>query len=255
MIISAPLHIQQMFKRLGFSANEVKVLLCLFQKKQANAKTISKLTLISFSSVEYVLQTMVKRNLATSRHAEEGALYIACSDADFKAWLDGERNRINTMYNEAEEEMKIFLHDTHEQNWKPEVTYYEGVEGIKEIYDDILKEEKEIYCFTDVVKMGNILGDEFLKDIVEKRKKKQASLFAIEPLFLKDIVEKRKNKFTQVRLVDIKPINGEIRIYGNKVAVITFDDEKPVGFLFEGKIIADLFKVFFKSYWNLCPEH
>ncbi|MEI7510789.1 MAG: helix-turn-helix domain-containing protein [Candidatus Peregrinibacteria bacterium] len=250
MVFSAPLHIQQTFKRLGFSSNEVKILLCLLQKKQATAQEVSKKTLIAFSSAEYLLQTMVKRGLATSREVKGGDVYMACNEAELKEWLIKDRNRVNSIYDTAEEELESFLHEGTEEAWKPDVSYYEGVEGIKEIYEDMLiSSNGNIYSWLDIPKIKDTLGD-YLYAYISKRQKKGIVSHDIIPENEMNLTHNEKNEKREMKFVKHLPLDGEIRIYGDKVALITFSKEKPVGFVFHGKIITELFKSIFDSQWR-----
>ena len=253
MVVSIPLHIQQTLKRLGFSANEIKILLFLIQEKQSIADEISKRTIISLSTVEYLLKSLVARGLIanTGNGNNDKENYKACSEEDFIAWIEKQKRKNNSLYEEAKEEMQSFFAGLHEDSWKPDVTYYEGKEGVIEIYEDILKMNQKTYSWMDIAEIKKYLGN-YYDEFTNKKVAKQMPSLALSPRTKKNIehMKKRDNKKRLVKFSDTLKMNGEIRIYGNKVAVITFDGKKPVGFVFHGKIITNLFTAIFKERWN-----
>lgn len=90
--------------------------------------------------------------------------------------------------------------------------------------------------------MYQILQD-YIPEFVEKRVAKGITSYAIMPQNQTNIyyTEKEEDQRT-CRLAEDFDINGQIRIYGDKVAIMTFAGNNPVGFIFQGSIITSLFK-------------
>ena len=59
----------------------------------------------------------------------------------------------------------------------------------------------------------------------------------------------KKKERREIKFVDVLPIDGELRIYAEKVAVITFSGREPIGIVLDDPIIFTLFKSIFQSSW------
>ncbi|MCF7812778.1 hypothetical protein K9M59_04285 [Candidatus Gracilibacteria bacterium] len=247
------LQVRQALKNIGFSENEVKVLGFLFRKKKATAREISQYTAISFSTVQYILNNLVSRKIIRVSHIQEEDSFEICSEEKLMSWIDIQKSKNEKIYEDAKKDIHDFLDTIKESSWKPEISYFEGKEGVIEIYEDMLrtaeKTDKKIYSWLDIRKIYESLGD-YLFEYIEKRIEKNITSHDIAPKNKMNLQHFEKNENRSIKFVENLPIDGEIRIYGDKVAVITFDKKKPVGFVFEGKIVTSLFKTIFQSHWE-----
>ncbi len=243
------LQVRQALKRLGFSDNEIKVLIFLFYAKQSTAKAISKETVIAFSSTQYCLSNLSARNLVKVIPAKEDFFEII-SEKELFEWIDKAKEKNEQIYERSKEEIHSFFSIIQNKSWKPQVQYYEGREGVIEIYEDMLKTAEDIYSWIDIQKIYDALGSEYLNNFIKQRVNKNIKVHAIMPINNMNIKHETRDENRDAKFVKNFPIKGEIRIYNDKVAVITFDKEKPVGFIFEGVIITDLFKTIFINMWD-----
>ena len=168
----------------------------------------------------------------------------------FRKKILDEQKKLNTnVYDEAKEVLGNFLTVLQESTWKPNVMYFEGIQGVIDIYEDMIATGQEIRGWTDIQKINEALGD-YHEEFIQKRVKNKITSYAIMP---KNPINDRyaeKSEMRNVKFSDYLPINGEIRIYGEKVAVITFHAEKPVGFVFSGSVMSSIFRGLFEHAWH-----
>jgi sugar-specific transcriptional regulator TrmB len=253
MINSLPLQTRQTLKSLGFSENECRVLLPLFAQKKLSAKDISQQTTLSFDTVHYVLHALQKKGLLRRTSLNGDDVVEICSDEDFLTWIDNQK-RVNAgIYDDAKGVLQAFLTLLGESSWKPNVIYFEGAQGIIDIYEDILRQGKDVYGWTDIKKIHETIG-KYMDQFIRKRMAKGIASYAIMPVNAMNTSYAKKNQMRHNKFSRELNINGEIRIYGDKVAVITFHDEKPVGFVFSGSVITAIFKGIFDHAWKTCAS-
>lgn len=140
---------------------------------------------------------------------------------------------------------------------KPKIRFYEGKEGLKEVYDDTLKYNGELLAFAsyDVV---NVLGMDWADEYLKKRVKKNIYARAIAPssqILIKDFIDKDREHRRTTKLIDPKkyPFSIEINIYGHqKVALMSSKEE--MGLIIEGAEIHNTMKLIFELIWDLLPE-
>ncbi len=135
----------------------------------------------------------------------------------------------------------------------PKIRYYEGLDGLKQIYESVLKEGVDYYRYGDITKIYGTLG-EYTEDFIKRRNKMGITAHAIMPyhkrseeLYKKDKEELRKALYIPH---DLFPIEGEVRIFGNKVAILSLKKDSPIGVIIESEIVARMFKSIFMLTWR-----
>lgn len=135
---------------------------------------------------------------------------------------------------------------------KPKIMFYEGKEGLKEVYGDTLKYKSEILAFASEG-IIQILGKDYTDDYIAKRIKKNIPVRGIIPTT--DVLEKSylRNNIAHLRstkIIDAKKYNFpiEINIYANKVALMSFRDE--LGLIIESDEISKMMRMMFEFFWS-----
>ncbi len=244
------LQLEQTLRMLGFTRQEVKVLLYLFRVKKASVKRISREALVPFNLVQAILANLSRKDLVILSGGEEDT-YEACKKEKFFEWIEEEKHKHDTLYEKAEKDMSNFFDVTEEEQWQPEVFFFEGEEGIKEIYEDMLKTGEDLYSWTDLAKIYSTFGDDYTKEFITKRIEKGIRTYAIKPeneYEKEDAHDKERNR--QVKLTKDLKIDAEVRIYGNKIAFITFQEDHPIGICVEGETFAKMLRTIFKNHWD-----
>ncbi|EKE25394.1 MAG: Transcriptional regulator, TrmB [uncultured bacterium] len=141
---------------------------------------------------------------------------------------------------------------------KPKIRFYEGKEGIKEVYEDTLKyENKEILGFAsyDVV---SLIGKEWAHEYLQKRIKKgiygKGIIPGSEPM-MKDFISKDQEQRRSTKVIDPKkyPFSIEINIYGHQ-SVALMSAKEEIAVIIEGAEIHNTMKLIFELIWDLLPE-
>lgn len=140
---------------------------------------------------------------------------------------------------------------------KPKIRFYEGKEGLREVYSDTLKYSGEILGFAseDVVR---ILGKDWVENYLKMRVRSGIRARAIMPkteVIEKDYALKDQEQLRSSKLVDPKkyPFSIEVNIYGySKVALMSSKEE--TGVIIESTEIYNTMKLIFELLWDNLPE-
>lgn len=244
-----PLQARQTLKMLGFSENEGKILQSLFYRKKLTTKELSRETALSFDAVHYSLHALELKKIVR-RHGNSGEDIVEIvSNQEFVSWIEQQKGKNAEVYDEAKTTMQTLLTHIQESSWKPNVLYFEGKQGIIDIYKDMIAQGQEIRGWTDIQKISETIGD-FMDEFIQQRIDKNIVSYVIMPKNAMNTEYAKKSQLRHIRFSDHLPIDGEIRIYGDKVAVITFHDEKPVGFVLSGSVITSVFRGIFEHAWG-----
>lgn len=134
----------------------------------------------------------------------------------------------------------------------PRVRYFEGIEGIKSIYEDTLSSKTDILNFSNSEEIRRFWPT-YDQDYVQKRAKKKIYLRGVSPLDEAGLQVQAENKkyYRNIRLIPHKKydFSNEINIYDDKVSIISFN-EGLIGMIIESKEIADTQRTIFTMVWD-----
>lgn len=247
------LQVEQSLRNLGFTRHEVKALVYLVRVKQATAKQLSREGTIPFTMAQSALANLERRSLVTVEQNGQDHYTFAGQEA-FDRWLNEEQSKHQDIYAQAGKDMSQLFDSAKGDSWQPEVLFYEGRDGIREIYDDMLATGEDIYTCTDLEKLIGALSEEYIENFIQTRKEKNMKLYTIRSKRTNDLFSKQEsmaaNELREIKVISDLKLDGEIKVYGKKSALVTLDGDKPVGFVFSGGPIAKLMKQFFDQLWK-----
>lgn len=236
---------QNILKNYGLNEKEISVYLATLELGEATGFQIYKKTALKKPTVYYVLDELQKRGLINQTKKVKKRFFVAEDPEKIK--------------NDLVEKLKIFdellpeLRSIYNSKVnKPKLRFYEGREGIKEVYKDTLRYKGEILAFASE-SLLRVIGKEFSDEYVEKRVKNEISVRAIMPssdLLHKSYTQKNLAQLRVAKLIDEKKYNFpvEINIYANKVALMSFRDE--LGLIIESDEISKMIKMMFEYFWR-----
>lgn len=246
------MQIDQVLSQLGLSDKEPKVYVALLKLPGAQpASLIANRAELNRTTTYKALMSLVKKGLVTKAQRQGVTCFFAEDPENrLKTMVEKQKDQLNEMSKTILETIPLLTMEGSE-TYLPKVRYYEGIEGIKQIYEAILKEEKDVYRYGDITKIYQALGvytDEYIK----KRNKLSIKTHAIMPQHNKKDLKKHDEENRDVLFIpeDRFAIDGEIRIFGSKVAIISLQKESPIAVLLESQTIANMFLSIFMLTWN-----
>lgn len=139
---------------------------------------------------------------------------------------------------------------------KLSIKTFQGHEGIKTIYNDILKtlntgQKYVAFCTPDLAFSKPALA-KFLNYNIKQRIKKKISFDAIAPsgeVSIK-LQKKDKNFLRRTKIIPQNefPFKNEINIYADKIGILSFKNQ--VGFIIQSEALADTLKMIFELAWK-----
>lgn len=142
---------------------------------------------------------------------------------------------------------------------KPVIAAFEGIEGLKEIYNDTLAVGKPIYAALTADEIDPELKKWLDTVYVKKRAEHKITAYVLvaEGEKAKEYTSRNKEAFRETKLVDKKryPFMHEIDIYGEKVAFINYrTGKKLLGIVIHHPQISATMKALFDIAWNGVKE-
>ena len=163
--------------------------------------------------------------------------------------------RLVNIIDERKEKLLKIIPELKQQNElakkKPEARIYKGVKAIRELWNYMLEDSKEILSYGAPLTSLELLGEFFWDGFHKKRVNRKIPAKMLFHQSLKkraDILNKKK--LTEIRLTN-KDFEEQVEtvISGNKVAIIIYSDT-PYGFLVEETMAVKSYSKFFDLIWN-----
>ena len=143
---------------------------------------------------------------------------------------------------------------------KPQVLFYEGIDGIKEaIYDTIRQKPQELLAFSNSENFNDVYGLDFLEEYWAKRKSAGIIAKGIIPKTSKAVQFYNADRNRQdMRIVKYVPIewykfSDEIDTYGGNVAISSLQPGNEHTVIIRSKSISAAVATLFNMVWSLLP--
>lgn len=138
---------------------------------------------------------------------------------------------------------------------KPVVSTFEGLKGLQEIYEDTLREGKEIYAVLQTAEVEPEIY-EWLTNVYAKKRAKagiHANVIVASGKWSEEYRQQdaEENRTTILVPKDLFPFKHEVDIYGDKVAFINYKKgEALIGVVLTHPQIAQTMKAWFDLAWK-----
>ncbi|MBP9749793.1 MAG: hypothetical protein KBD21_03615 [Candidatus Pacebacteria bacterium] len=234
-------------QQLGFDDREAKTYLALLELGEGTMAELAKKSKIKRTTLYDIIRALQDRGLVSTAKRGERTIYIA----EDPRTLDERLHEQSAVLKEALPELLSLANAIGK---KPKIRYYEGVEGIKEVYRDTLEYPNQELLGWATVGAGTHFDIEYLNEVyLPKRVEKKIWVRAIIP----DTADMRKylgddrTFLRSSRAMDPVrfPYDVEINLYGgSKVAFMSFREQ--TGLIIENKSIYTTLKSIFEHQWE-----
>lgn len=230
-------------KNVGLTNTEAKIYLVLLELGPSLAGMVARRSGIHRRTVYDILDRLVEKGLVGYMKKNNRNYYETTQPVRLMELVKEKEDEITQVLPELE-----LMHIQSKE--KQETNFYKGVEGIRTIFEDQIKEGKELLIFGE----SNLAKDRLKYYIPKYNKKRQEKKIKVKILF----DESQRGKIGEMPLAEIRYLRAHIslsstNVYGDKVAIILWSDN-PLGILIKQKEIADSYRNYFKMLWDVAKE-
>jgi HTH-type transcriptional regulator, sugar sensing transcriptional regulator len=243
------IYITKLLTDIGFSDKEIKVYLSVLSLGNAKVSEIAQYGGINRTSAYDILSALVEKGVVSVSGKKPRQEYTAEDPMTLVTYLGrviSERQEQLVRTRAMVGELQLI----HNKKNRPKVTFYEGMEGLKTVYENTLTSTETIRGFANVDQMHQGLPGYF----PEYYKRRAAAGINIRALLSgneeghnrskRDKDEKRKTVFVDPQKYDFIP---EIDIYNNKIMIASW--KESLGIIIESEEIADAMKKLYDLAW------
>ncbi|MGC9968381.1 MAG: helix-turn-helix domain-containing protein [Minisyncoccia bacterium] len=234
---------------IGFSAKEAEVYLALLDIGKGTVSQITRKAKLNRTTGYDILDKLVGLGLARISGKEPKQEYAVESPTGIENIV---KNRIAEASKNAEIMLKLIpqLSSIHNVAGRPQIRFYEGIEGLKQVYEDTLTSHEPIRAWATVEDMYKGLPGYFPK-YYKRRAAHNISIRAIVPRTEMglELVKRDKEEARETALIPLDKFyfSPEINVYDNKIMIASWREK--LGIIIESAEIADALKKIFELSW------
>lgn len=233
----------EILQEIGLSNTESKVYLALLELGSALAGDITKKSEVNRTNVYDALERLIEKGLASYVISANRKVFEPVNPEKLKEILKEKQEKLNSVMNDLKSKYNQI-------KAKEEAMIFKGKKGIKSIFEDVLKEKKDLFAYGAESRFANMFPA-YQKYWNKKRAQLQIN---VKIIYTKK-VKKRKLQ-EKLRLLNMKflpetyDFPSTIMIYGGKVVTIVWTD-LPFGFMIKSKDAAKSNMHFFNLLWKI----
>lgn len=244
--------LKQVLTDIGFSSKEASVYISGLELGPQPASIIGKQAGINRSTTYVILTKLIKKGLMSSFIKNNIKYFNAMEPAQLLQYIKRTTEELDDAKQKIEDNMDQFQHLVNPYSERPKVQFFEGIEGIKTVYEDSLKEGAPIVGFESIDAMPEEIRKYIFRDYIPRRieQKIPIKIIGVSSKAGQSFKEKDTSSYRETKLVKTKLLNIEINIYGNKVAFMAYHKAKYTGVIIENQPISDALKFAFQLAWE-----
>lgn len=239
-------------KNLGLSDKEVKVYLASLELGPETILKISRAAGVNRPTTYVQVESLIKKGLMSS-FAKGKKRYFSAEPPERLLSLV---ETVKKDFEEKEKSLEKILPELKNvfnvSGERPRVRFYEGKEGIRAIQEDILKSKFKSWEVFSASDPGYKLFPPHPKDHREKMKEKHRGV-PLRIIYTSErgpfLPKKEGSILTHFIPPEKFPFLNEITIYGEKVAIVSYE-KRIMGLIIESKAVADTLRAIFDLSWE-----
>ncbi len=235
--------IQKTLENLGLDEKEARVYLACLELGSASVAEIAKKAGVKRTSIYNFLEDMVRRGFVSEIKRDDQILLSAENPEVLESKA---QKNLASVQNVMPELLAMFNRPGN----KPRVKFYQGLDGIRKIYEETLKSKEPIYAFSDFERMMPLM-EKWMWRYAERRAEKGIKFFSIakDGLWARKAEAKAREHLREMKIVKNISFDSEINVYENKTAILSF--QRPyAGLIIEDSAIAQTLKSVWQMLWG-----
>lgn len=141
---------------------------------------------------------------------------------------------------------------------KPNVRFFEGEQGVREVLWDTLTTKEVVYTIADIEAITKYipkLNDEY-SELREKKNLSKKALLLDTPRS-RELMKNYHTKVTEIKFISpkIQEFQTVLQIYDNKISYITLKDDSKIGIIIEDSAIYNTNRKIFDYLWDITESN
>lgn len=239
---------EEILEDIGFTRNEIKVYISLIKLGASTTGKIIKNTGMHRAMVYDTLEKLLQKGIISFVIQNNRKIFKAHDPKRLNQYIEEKQQKLQTIIPELSEIYKF-------PKVSIQTNVYEGKEGIKTIFEDILKTKPDFYYVFPSYGGAKEILPFYLEHFYNKAEKLGIKLKGIvidTPQGRKRGKEVSKHKNVELKYMPKEFVSpATTYAYNNKVAFIIWSKEAPMAIMIESRSMYESFLNYFNVLWRV----
>jgi DNA-binding MarR family transcriptional regulator len=244
-------NLKKLLSGIGLAEKETEVLFILLQHDAMKASDLARKTQLNRTTLYGILKALTNRGLVSSRERFGVTEYLSLDPSLLPSFLEQQREKLRSQQEEIQQMLPELSKMRDVKRGIPKFQFFEGWDGLKQAYEDTLENNKgkKIWDFTGPEIISANLDPVFLEYYMQKRAKLGIVCEQVAPegpVALQTVALDEKYLRHTLLIPKEFGMETEFILYDNKVAMLSFNKDRPLAVIIEDESIVDSLKTVFR---------
>lgn len=251
----------QSLQSFGLSDPEIRVYLALLELGTQPASTVARKAGLKRGHTYNVLTLLMQKGVVQEFEKKGVRTFTCTRPAGLLSLLERRADDLEGVKRQLLQSLPLLEGIINPQAIQPKVRFYQGIEGIKQIYEDtLLFPHRDMYALGDFDHFFPRENSPELNDWMWRycdRRAKAGIRYVgiVNKSATTDLAfRKRKGQKRVFKMLEGIDLPVEVNIYGDRVAIIS-SSKDMVGLIIEDAPTADTLRNFHQAVWRMLPEY
>ncbi|MEK7604338.1 MAG: helix-turn-helix domain-containing protein [Patescibacteria group bacterium] len=242
--------LKKALESIGLNKNEMAVLLVLLESSPMLVSAVAKAAKLNRSTTYGVLKLLADKGLASSGNKKGVVRYQSIAPEQLPSYIERRRDALADTKQQVEALLPQLKLLRAKGKTLPKVHFFEGVEGVKQAYEDTLENNqgKVLKDISGVDAAFERLGEEWATYYLKKRTRLGIKCVDLAPE--SEWAHKNKeNDKKYLRTTKLLPakygFDAELALYDNKIGIFSYAQENPIALIIEDDTVSDMMQKLF----------
>lgn len=230
---------------LGLGPLQGRVYLAALELGQATIQALSRKSGVNRSTIYTFIDDMKSRGFLFETKRARRKIYSAVHPEKI---VELQKRRARNLEGMLPELLAI----NNASSARPRVTYYEGMQGIEEVYKDMLRTKTEIVAYEDIQHLKEGLPTEIYKWFPKERASRNIAINTIsrDTVQAREFSKNDKDLLRKTKFIKASDFKTDINIYGDKIALMDLRGNPAFCVLIENKNLAETMRMIWRQLWD-----
>ncbi len=244
-------------EKLGLSEKEASVYLAAIQTGPSSVQKIAQKSKVNRATTYVIIESLMEMGMMSTYDEGKKTFYTAEKPHRLVEHFSQKEEELHEKIDKLKKivpELNLLYNDFSD---KPKIRYFEGVEGLKTVYNDFvdsLEENETIYIFLPYDEFNSSVLKNNLKGARQRRVAKNIDTKIIYTSregrrIDYEVTGKREKKECLFVPFEKYPFRGGMNVYGDKIFMIDYLG-KLGGVVIENRTLAEMLRCMFKIIWD-----
>lgn len=241
--------LSRLFEAFGLTQKESQLYLFLLSRGSTSPTDIANFIDAPRSSVKYQADELVKKGFARMTRQGKGLLYFPTKPDKLFELIEKKHQEANRLEHHLVGAMGQLIALFNPQGNTPKVSFFEGVEGVRELLFHMVDEPGDLVSFG----AGDYFAakhPELVENFREKAYKEYRNIRVIRAAKYQALHQEPPKHMQNKYFRYVEELTTDIQVRENKMSIISIDSGAPMGVLIEHTDMTAAFRMLFEEMWE-----